>query len=96
MKCLESILKNLICEKTYNIKDPMQFAYCKNRSVQDATLILLNDISKHLDKPKSQVRALYIDFSSAFNTMQPHILLRKMLDMGINRNILKWMFSFLT
>ena len=96
MKCLESILKNLICEKTNKIKDPMQFAYCKNRSVQDATLILLNDISKHLDKPKSQVRALYIDFSSAFNTMQPHILLRKMLDMGVNRNILKWMFSFLT
>lgn len=66
------------------------------RSVQDATLTLLNDVNKHLDKPKSQIRALFIDFSSAFNTMQPHILLNKMLQMGVNRNILKWIFSFLS
>ena len=74
----------------------MQFAYCNNMSVQDATLILLSDINKHLDKPKSQIRSLYIDFSSAFNTMQPHVLLNKMLELDVNRNIFKWIFSFLT
>ena len=96
MKCLENIVTTLLCEKTNNVKDPMQFAYSTNRSVQDATLILINEISKHLDKPKSQVRALYIDFSSAFNTMQPHILLNKLFEMDVNSNILKWIFSFLT
>ena len=96
MKCLESIMKKYIWETTNNLKDPMQFAYCKNRSVQDTTLLLLNEVNKHLDKPNSQIRALFIDFSLAFNTMQPHILLNKMLEMGVNRNILQWIFSFLT
>lgn len=74
----------------------MQFAYYKNRSVQDATLTLLNDVDMHFDKTKSQVRALYIDFILDFNTMQLHILLNKLFGMDSKRNILKWVFRFLT
>ena len=74
----------------------MQFAYCRNRSVQDANLTFMNEISKHLDQRNSSTRILFIDFSSAFNTIQPHILLNKLLEMGYNSNLLKWIFSFLT
>ena len=74
----------------------MQFAYCNNRGVQDASLTLVNDISKHLDKLNTQARILYVDFSSAFNITQPHILLNKLIRMGVNSCVLKWIFSFLT
>ena len=72
----------------------MQFAYCRNRCVQDASITFINDISKHLDKRNTSARILFIDFSSVFNTIQPHILLNKMLEMGYYGNILKWIFSF--
>lgn len=86
MKCLKCLVKNYICDNTNNLK---QFAFCKNRSVQDASLILLNDVSKHLEKPKPQVRTLFVDFISAFNTVQPHLLLNKLFEIGLNSNILK-------
>lgn len=96
MKCLEDILRNFLCNSVGNMRDPLQFAYCKNRSVQDASITLVNDISKHLDKINTQVRILYVDFSSAFNTIQPHILLNKLMGMGVNSYILKWIFNFLS
>lgn len=96
MKCLEDILRNIICDSVDNFKDPFQFAYCKNRCVQDASLTLMNEISKHLDKQNTQARILYVDFSSAFNTMQPHILLNKLIAMNVNSYVLRWIFSFLS
>lgn len=95
MKCLENIVRNLLCDRMECFRDQMQFAYCRNRSVQDASLTFMNDISKHLDQRYSSIRILFIDFSSAFNTIQPHILLRKLLAMGYNSNLLNWIFSFL-
>lgn len=32
-------------------------------------------VSKHLENPKAYARLLFVDFSSAFNTQQPHVLL---------------------
>lgn len=85
------------CAYCSGVRKPyMQFAYYKIRSVQDATLTLLNDVDMHFDKTKSQVRALYIDFILDYNTMQLHILLNKLFRMGLKRNILKWVFSILT
>ena len=39
---------------------------------------------------------LFIDFSSAFNTIQPHLLIPKLIDMGVNSNITLWILDFLT
>ena len=38
----------------------------------------LEPLYKHLEKPKSHVRLLFADFSSAFNKMQPHILIERL------------------
>lgn len=73
MKCLEGILENEPCNSIETLRDPLQFAYRESRSVQDASLTLLNDISKHLDTSSLQIRILYVDFSSVFNTIQPQI-----------------------
>ena len=95
MKCLEHIIKNHLCTHIQNLRDPLQFAYCRDRSVQDAVLTLLHYTSQHLDKRNTQVRALFVDFSSAFNTIQPHILMSKLLEMNINSKIIAWTYSYL-
>ena len=54
--------------------DPLQFAYQAGKDVNDAKLSNLDRALKHLEKPKSHVRLLFADFSSAFNKMKLHIL----------------------
>jgi hypothetical protein len=80
-----------------NWLDPFQFAYLKDRSTDDAILYLMHRITKHLDrKPSNTVRALLIDYSSAFNLMQPHILISKLSSMGVPDYLKLWIFNFLT
>ena len=94
MKSLERIvLRHLNPEK---LIDSSQFAYIKDRSVEDASLILQHNIQAHLDHPRTYVRVMFIDFSSAFNTIQPHILLEKLKNLNVNSNLLLWIQSFLT
>ena len=48
-----------------NLLDPLQFVYITKRSVEDATLSMLNVILEHLERRGSYARILFIDFSSA-------------------------------
>ena len=57
---------------------------------------MLNNIYKHLDKPGNTVRIMFYDFSSAFNTIQPHLLVQKMKLMNIPQCFIKWIFSYIT
>ena len=45
--------------------------YCPNRSTDDAISIALHTALSHLDKRNTYVRMLFIDYSSAFNTIVP-------------------------
>jgi hypothetical protein len=49
--------------------DPLQIAYCPNRSTDDAISMALNTALSLLDKRNTYVRMLFIDYSSAFNTI---------------------------
>lgn len=54
--------------------DTFQFAYIWHRGVDDAVLMLLHGANNHLEKPKSFIRLVFVDFSSAFNSVQPHLM----------------------
>ena len=58
--------------------DPLQFAYQPNKGVDDAKLFIMDTVYKHLEIPRSHARLLFADFSSAFNKMQPHILIERL------------------
>ena len=45
---------------------------------------LVHILSKHLDEPKTYASSLFLNFSSTFNTIQPDILLSKMIKVLIN------------
>ena len=79
MKCFENFMKRVLLIKTENLLDPQQLAYRARRGFEDATATLLNLILKHLDDSNTHSKIVFVDFSSAFNTIQPHILVDKLL-----------------
>ncbi len=72
-KSFEKLVKEEIVMQTEQALDPLQFAYRAHRGVNDAIITLLNLLYKHLEGSNTHARLLFIDFSSAFNTIHPHI-----------------------
>jgi hypothetical protein len=96
MKTLEKIIKALVLSVTEKNLDPLQFAYRAGKGVEDAKLFILNTLYKHLEKPKAHARLIFADFSSAFNTMQPHILVKKLIDdFNLPNQLVLWIIDFL-
>ena len=48
-----------------------------------------------MDHKGSFVRILFIDFSSAFNTIQPHVVAHKLTQAGVSAKLVLWVVSFL-
>ena len=94
MKCLEHLIKGRLVKKLK--LDEYQFAYRQKRSTKDACLALDNAIRKHLDTPKNYVRILFVDFSSAFNTILPGILADRLKQLGAPDYLVNIIMSFLS
>ncbi|KAK3565407.1 hypothetical protein QTP86_007942 [Hemibagrus guttatus] len=69
MKCFEKLVQS------------HQFAYRENRSTEDAVTTALHAALSHLEKQGSYV--LFVDYSSAFNTILLYILVDKFEDLGL-------------
>lgn len=78
MKIFKKIVKDEIISLVQDISDPLQFAYQAGKGQDSAKLFIVDRIYKHLEKPKSHVRLLFANFPSAFNKMQPHILIEQL------------------
>ncbi len=98
MKVFAKILLNQLKPLVTKFVDPLQFAYISNRSTEDAVAYKLEKLYSHLEGSRNgnSVRIMYYDFSSAFNTMQPHLLTRKLLNMDVPHQLVKLMLDFLT
>ena len=102
-KSLERIMLPKIFEPVKPYLDPLQFAYLPDRCTEDALNLFLHNITQHLDKPADRysphgyyARCLFIDYSSAFNTMVPHILLDKLDQYNVSARLQLWILDFLT
>ncbi len=91
MKVFERLLKKHICSSIPATLDPLQFAYRPNRSTDDAISQVLHSSLTHIDsKNGNYVRLLFIDYSSAFNTIVPTKLAVKLSDLGLNTSLCDW------
>ena len=96
MKVFEKLVKKEVLKQVNGLLDPLQFAYQAGRGVEDSTLFLINVLVKHLEAPKTHARLLFVDFSSAFNTIQPYLLAEKLtLHFNLNPNLVGWLLDFL-
>ena len=97
MKCFERLVLSVLKMNVQNSLDPFQFAYREKRNVEDAIIIFVNNVLKHLETSHTYARCLFIDFSSAFNTIQPHLMAQKLLSFKcLNNNLIGWLLDFLT
>ena len=54
----------------------------------------LHSALTHLDSPNSYFRILFIDFSSAFNTVIPSQLISKLSQLCMSTSFCNWTWSF--
>ncbi len=77
--------------------DPFQFAYRAGRGVEDAVITLLLFLYKHLEGLKTHARLLFVDFLSAFNTIQPFLLAERLINhCKLDPNLIGWIMDLLT
>ncbi len=95
-KCFEKLVREHICSVLPASLDPLQFAYRSNRSTDDAIAFTLHTALSHLENKNIYVRMLFVDYSSAFNTIVPATLVAKLQTLGLNRSLCSWMLDFLT
>ena len=95
MKCMEKLVLQSMDSVIPDSLDPLQFAYRKNRSVDDAVALALHSTLDHLEKSKTYTRMLFLDYSSAFNTIRPMKLTVKLANLGVPTPTCNWILDFL-
>ena len=96
MKCFERLVKEHITSIFLAIFDPFQFAYRPNHSAKDAISAALHFSLAHLEVKNTHVQMLFLDFSSAFNTIIPQHLVDKMGPLGFSTPLYPWLLNSLT
>ena len=69
MKCLERIVACKLRLYVQDYLDPFQFAYRQGRGTDDAVNTAVHLILKHLDKPKANVRLVFIVYLARRSTL---------------------------
>ena len=94
MKCFERLvmahINTIIPETLANLHTT------PNRSTDYAVSIVLQTALSHLDNSHTYVRMLFIDYSSAFNTIVPSKLINKLRTLGLNTSLRSWILDCLT
>ena len=96
MKCFEKLVLRYINNFLPIDFDSFQFAYREKRSTDDAIAINVHELLNHAEKSKTYSRILFIDYSSAFNTIIPQKLYIKLLnDLKFPLPFCNWILDFL-
>ncbi|KAK2184851.1 hypothetical protein NP493_250g02025 [Ridgeia piscesae] len=95
MKTLERLVLQFLKSIIDPLLDQFQFEYRNNRSADNAVALGLFYILQHLDSPNTYARILFVDFSSAFNTIIPSTLFDKIQGFGVPQSMCLWILDFL-
>ncbi|KAI4881461.1 hypothetical protein NFI96_000613 [Prochilodus magdalenae] len=95
-KCFERLVMTHIKATIDVTVDLHQYAYRRNRSTDDAISSVVHTALTHLEQKDSYVRMLFVDFTSAFNTMIPQTLTDKLYSLGLRSSLCNWVLDFLT
>ena len=96
MKCFKKLLLRTILPSVKPHLDPLQFAYREKRGTEDAVACLLQPVLQHLDSSGNFAKILFVDFSSAFNTIQRHLLIQKLHHLNTPPILIHLLHNFLS
>ncbi len=94
-KCFEKLIRDHICSVLAASLGPLQFTYCNNCSTDDAITFTLHTALSHLNKRNTYLRKLFVDYSSAFNTIVSKLVV-KLRALGLSNSLCSWILDFLT
>lgn len=93
------ILDSIVNDELYNSISikliTNQHGFIKNKSTLSNLLCFSNYIYDAFSR-KSQVDAIFMDFSKAFDKVNHNVLINKLYNMGVHGNILAWISSYLS
>lgn len=93
-KIFERIIYNQLYPALSNSFSTFQHGFLRGRSTT-SNLILFNDyITEAMDKGK-QVDVVYTDYSKAFDRIDHETLIKKLNNMGIRGDLLRWFSSYI-
>ncbi|CAN9505968.1 unnamed protein product [Ophioblennius macclurei] len=75
---------------------PHQSANSQNRCTDDSISSMVHTALTYLESRNSYVRLLFLDLSSAFNTIVPQTLMQKLSSLGLSSTMGNWVLDFLT
>lgn len=79
----------------FGILHDSQHGFRKGRSCESQLILTMHDLAKGLDDG-SQIDAVLLDFSNAFDNVPHQRLLHKLSLYGVRGDILKWISAFLS
>lgn len=87
VKAMERVLLHNMRPQVCHALDPLQFAYRENVGVKKAIIYMLHRSLSHLDRGSGAVRIIFLDYFSAFNTIQSLLLREKPIKMGVDSQL---------
>ena len=66
------------------------------RGTDDAIACILHKLLEHTETTGNYARILFINFSSAFNTIQRHVVIDKLKKLEVPTALGHWVFNFLS
>ncbi len=94
LKVLESLVLSENGSFTSRPSDPYKFADKAKRNTLDAVSCLTHTINAHLDKGSKAFKAVFLDFSNAFNTLSRQGLLDKFAATNPPHGLMKWVHNY--
>ncbi|KAI3360683.1 hypothetical protein L3Q82_002553 [Scortum barcoo] len=97
MKTMERLLLHHLRPQTHHALGPS--AVClpgRRREWRMPSSSCSTDLSLTWDRGSGAVRITFLDFSSAFNTIQPLLLRDKLTEMGVGSHLVAWITDYLT
>uniref|UniRef100_A0A3B1K0V6 Reverse transcriptase domain-containing protein n=1 Tax=Astyanax mexicanus TaxID=7994 RepID=A0A3B1K0V6_ASTMX len=96
MKCFERLVMHHIKSSLPSSLDPYQLHIGQIARPMMPSPLFSTQPSHNLDKKDTYVRMLFVDFSSAFNTIIPQQLIHKLDSLGLGTSLCNWLLDFLT
>jgi hypothetical protein len=94
LKVAERLLLDEISVQLKLSADSYQFAYKSNRSTVDAIATLYHNITSTIDAGSKRFQTIFLDFSSAFNTIDRKKILEKLEALGASQWSLSWLVDY--
>lgn len=95
MKVLERLVLKYLKWVTNSHMDPLHFPKMENRSTDDAVDMALHFVLQHLESPNMYARFLFIDYSSALNTIVTQKLFDKLRLLSVDVSMFYSILDFL-